>query len=171
MVGLGLNVAEKNYANAAIRVSPVIFFTTTKVVRINEIKMKVENPCSSSRRSEFKLMSTPPSIATALNIMGRPGGWPLYQTSPSAAFGLVALRARFCWIYFASAMYVDVSWSIRSVPPFQYPAEPTVIRRIVRVVSKMPTDNFLPSLLVEVGATVRLFCADEVSADPDLEYP
>lgn len=33
IAGFGLNVAEKNDAKAAIRVSSVIFFTTTKVVR------------------------------------------------------------------------------------------------------------------------------------------
>jgi hypothetical protein len=44
MAGLGLKVAEKNDANAAIRVSPVIFFTTTNVVRMKETNMKAENP-------------------------------------------------------------------------------------------------------------------------------
>jgi pyruvate/2-oxoglutarate dehydrogenase complex dihydrolipoamide dehydrogenase (E3) component len=74
IAGFGLNVAEKKDAKAAIRVSPVIFFTTTKVVRMKETNMKAENACSKRSRSEFKLMLTPPSVATALNMIGRPGG-------------------------------------------------------------------------------------------------
>ncbi len=109
IAGFGLNVAEKNDAKAAIRVSSVIFFTTTKVVRTKATNMNAENPCSRTSSSEFMLIFTPPSIATAPNMMGRPGGSMLYQTSPGAAFGSFALITLVCWIFFAKAMFVAVS--------------------------------------------------------------
>ena len=96
IAGFELNVAEKNDARAAIRVSPVIFFTTTKVVRMKATKMNAENPCSRTSSSEFMLIFTPPSIATALNTIGRPGGLMLYQTSPAAAFGSFGLKTLVC---------------------------------------------------------------------------
>jgi len=50
IAGFELNVAEKNDARAAIRVSPVIFFTTTKVVRMKATKMNAENPCQQNEQ-------------------------------------------------------------------------------------------------------------------------